>query len=89
MIIRIARSIQKQQAAPLEDTIFGADAAFVEQAGSALPTQGIGIAYAVLDTVVVLIGIAGRSAEITAVLIAWGMIICWIIYWVQLARHKK
>ena len=53
-----------------------------------------GIAYAILDTIVIMISvnsaINGQATKnVLGGFIAWAMIICWIIYWVQLARYKN
>jgi hypothetical protein len=88
VVVKIAGSIQRELASRHDDSIFGADALLAD-GGVQRPTQGIGIAYGVLYTIVTLFALAKLSATTTAGLFAWGMIICWIIYWVQLARFKN
>lgn len=88
VVIKIAGSIQKQLAARHANSIFGADALIAEGAPQR-PTQGIGIAYGVLYTIVTLFALGKMSEGFIAGLFAWGMIICWIIYWVKLVRFKN
>jgi hypothetical protein len=89
VITRIAGSIQRQQASQFADTIFGEDALIAETGGSRRPTQGIGIAYCILDTMVLLVELTSPQTAVLGGAMVWAMFICWIIYWVQLGRYKN
>ena len=95
VIYRISGSIHKEFASWHEDTFFGPDAVIVQGTVPARPARGIGIAYAVLDTVVILLSLAmdfviGRpNDDLLLGMIAWATIICWIIYWVRLVQYKN
>jgi len=93
VITRIAGSIRRQLASRHADSIFGADAAIADGT-SRRPTQGIGIAYATLFTLLVPINLfqdaAGRPNDSLLLgLVALGNMVCWIIYWVQLVQYKN
>jgi hypothetical protein len=93
VIARIAGSIRKQLASRHEDTIFGEDAIVAEGAGRR-PTQGIGIAYAILFTLILPLSLfqdfAGRPNDSLLLgLVSLATMVCWIIYWVQLAKYKN
>lgn len=87
VVSRISDSIRQEIASRQDDSILGfADALSVEQLEKR-PTFQIGIAYCILITIGVIL------AQIQVPLVqGWfslaGMI-CWIIYWVQLAKWKR
>ena len=94
VISRTSRSITKEMASWHEDPIFGPDVVLAQGAVPSKPTLGIGIAYAILDTLLILVHLfqspeQTRDGSPLVGLIAWAMIICWIIYWVLLARYKN
>jgi len=88
VVIKIAGSAQAELASRHTDSIFGADALAAE-GETERPTQNIGITYCVLEAVVFLMAWSKMTGVYLQGLIAWAMIICWIIYWVQLARIKN
>lgn len=94
VISRISRSITKEMAAWHEDPIFGPDAVIGQGKVPSNPTLGIGIAYGILDTLLILANLfqspaQTRDGSLVVGVIAWAMIPCWIIYWVKLALYKN
>jgi len=94
VITRLAGSIRNELASRQEDPVFGPDALVAQGVIPMRPTQGIGIAYAVLDTLVILMSFghnrSGQPNELFLLgVVSWGMLICWIIYWVKLGRYKN
>lgn len=92
VVIKIARSIQRQLAWRHSDSIFGADA-IVAEGGSRRPTQGIGIAYCAIEALIIFLNFTNlpRSEGGSQFVGLCGLatMTCWIIYWVQLARYKN
>ena len=93
VITRLAGSIRNELASRQEDPLFGPDALIAQGVIPLRPTQGIGIAYAVLDTLVLPISIGHDRAAPPGDLfllgvVSWAMVICWIIYWIKLGRYK-
>jgi hypothetical protein len=93
VVIKIAGSIQRQLASRHADSIFGADALIAEGAASRRPTQGIGIAYCIIEIAILLNNLFASPASDGnlqfAGLLGLAMFVCWIIYWVKLARYKN
>jgi len=93
VVIKIAGSIRKQMASRHADSIFGADALVAEGIAGRRPTQGIGIAYCILEILIVfnnLFATVGKGENLQLVgLFGLGMFVCWIVYWVQLAGYKN
>jgi hypothetical protein len=79
VISRIADSIRDELTSPIGDAIFSEDTV----ASNARPTFFIGIAYAICFCVGLLpIDLLQGPASLIG-------IVCWIIYWIQLAKYKK
>ena len=88
VVIRISESIQRQFMSRQDDSILGVpDAAAVEEFGKK-PTFGIGIAYCTLSVIGLLINFVARGSSLSGLFTLSGMV-CWIIYWVQLAGYKN
>lgn len=97
VVTLIANSIKKELESRQDDSILGfSDAGAVEQLGKR-PTLIIGIAYCVLTTLSIILSLGpvkaasvlNRSAFMASALCSLSGMICWIIYWVQLAGYKK
>jgi len=91
VISRIAGSLKKERTSFREDSIVGlSDYSAAEQWGKR-PTYAMGLTYSILLWCNVLIEFRTMDHEFEEIhgLIALGMMICWIIYWVQLAVIKK
>lgn len=103
VVRRIADSLAQQYAALQSDNILGvADEDALKLVGKR-PTYGIGLAYCVLLLCLPLLTIAGTIfsdpksenpgyyATFGFALMALGLavLICWIVYWVQLAGYKN
>jgi len=85
----IAGSLKREMASRHNDSIFGADA-LVAEGGGNRPTQGIGVTYCILDTLIILLEFSDPGTlETFRGLVSLAMITCWIIYWVQLAQFKN
>ena len=88
VVTRIADSIRKEITSWQEDSILGfSDAAAVE-AVDQRPTFRIGITYCILFTTGILLTLAAIIPLIQGWFSLSGMI-CWIIYWVRLAKWKR
>jgi hypothetical protein len=88
VVSRIADSLAKERTSFQEDSILGlADYTAAEQVGER-PTYGIGLAYCILEIINVVMAWPHLLPTVQG-LVALAMIICWIIYWVQLAAIKK
>jgi hypothetical protein len=92
VVSRIARSIKKEIASRQDDSILGfSDIAAVEERGK-LPTFTIGITYCILICMSLTNGFFPHLS--TGIGLIFGFcsltgMICWIIYWVQLAEYKR
>ncbi|HLZ86161.1 MAG TPA: hypothetical protein VKQ52_02925 [Puia sp.] len=92
VVSRIAGSIRNEMASWHNESIFGADEALVE-GGYGRPTLGIGIAYCTINVLLIIFNLSNRAHYVALDTLvgslALAQIICWIIYWVQLARYKN
>ncbi len=93
VVPRIAGLIQRELAAGDDSSILGfADVAAVEATGDR-PTQGVGMAYCILSvTTIVLNGflrLQGGLLLMVGAFASLGALVCWIVYWVQLAGWKR
>lgn len=93
VVVKIAGSIQRQLAARHADSIFGADALVAEGTAGRRPTQVLGLAYCIMEVLILLNNLfaspgSGGNVEFAGVL-GLGMFVCWIIYWVHLAKYKN
>jgi hypothetical protein len=90
VVARIAGSIQKQWQAEDKDSILGINADAVAEGRTGKPTLGIGIAYCSLNILMIFFNLftRGGAPTLSGALGLAGMI-CWIIYWVQLAGWKR
>ena len=92
VVARIARSISKEMASRLGDTIL--DSSQVQMKGTDdSSTYTIGIAYCILTTLGVIINYSTRYSPYSlalfgSVFVLTGMV-CWIIYWVRLVNTKN
>ncbi len=90
VVTKIAGSIKQQMESGGEDSILGiADAMSVDELRTK-PTFNMGITYCTLNIVYILLNLLtrGRTSTLVGLLALAGMV-CWIIYWVQLAAWKK
>ena len=94
VVSRIAGSIRKEIESGHEDTLLGiADADAAGELGRR-PTLAIGITYCALNAVSIFLNLtltAGKNSSMEGWVALMGLssMICWIIYWVQLAGEKK
>ena len=96
VVTRIANSIRNEFRSRGENSIIGVDLYTVEHLDKR-PTRGIGIAYCTLSVVLILFNLFSDPAEIARdrfaalipLLLAVSCVICWVIYWVQLAGMKR
>jgi hypothetical protein len=96
VVSRIANSIKKELASRQDDSILGfSDITAVEEEGKR-PTYVIGLVYCILYTVGLLVDVSiainPRNLKFMIWFIAFSMLggmICWIVYWVQLAGYKR
>jgi hypothetical protein len=87
VVIRISDSLRAEINSWANDTIFGAEGSQVVNFSSSRPTYGIGLAMCICWSSIIflnLIGIRGLAG-----LGSLGGLVCWIIYWVQLAQAKN
>jgi len=86
VVIRISDSLQKEINSWTNDSIFGAEGSQVINMSNPRPTYGIGLAMCicVCCTMFSYLGIALLGG-----LASLGGLVCWIIYWVQLAQFKN
>lgn len=89
VVSRIAGSIRNEIASWDNDSILGTEAAAIAQ-GNNRPTMGIGITYCILNCSTILLSEITRGSAPTIVgLISLASIVCWVWYWVHLARYKR
>jgi len=69
------------------DTIFGAEGSQVINISYERPTYGIGLAMCICVTGSMFLNFVG--IPIIGALGSLGGLVCWIIYWVQLAQFKN
>ena len=92
VVTRIARSISKEMASRLGDTIL--DSSQVQMKGTDdSSTYTIGIAYCLLTTLGVIINYSTLYSTsslkfLGSIFVLTGMV-CWIIYWVRLVKTKN
>jgi len=92
VVTRIARSISKEMASRLGDTIL--DSSQVQMKGTDdSSTYTIGIAYCLLTTLGVIINYSTLHSTsslkfLGSIFVLTGMV-CWIIYWVRLVKTKN
>ncbi|HEY4291165.1 MAG TPA: hypothetical protein VGN00_28890 [Puia sp.] len=103
VVSRIADSITKEKMSLLDDSILGVPDLNAEGATGKGPTYKIGIAWCALylsfPVGIVLINLFVKSGEeppgfdqglgILSMTLWLAVTICWIIYWVQLAKEKR
>ncbi|WP_431216648.1 hypothetical protein ACQ86N_19910 [Puia sp. P3] len=65
------------------------DATVTEATGGKRPTYSAGLAYCWLFVGSTVLNWFGTSVSIVAGLAALAAMVCWIVYWVQLAGYKK
>jgi hypothetical protein len=88
-VTRISESIRNEIASWDNDSILGTEAVAVAQ-GNNRPTLGIGITYCVLTIIWIITNATVRTTlPVFVTLLALGMMICWITYWVNLAGYKR
>ncbi|GGA83584.1 hypothetical protein [Puia dinghuensis] len=101
VVSKIAGSIDKEMRSWHSESIFGADAV-VAEGGGKRPTRRMGLAYCILylsmPLLIILTNLFGDFAPngivfllfmFTLGVLMLGTGVCWIIYWVQLARYKN
>jgi hypothetical protein len=90
VVTDIAGSIKKEMETGSEDSILGIADTMTAEELRTKPTLTMGITYCSLNVVYVLLHliIRGRTSTLLSLLALAGMV-CWIIYWVQLAACKK
>lgn len=94
VVARIAGSIGNQWQYEDEDSILGINAEAVAVTTTNRPTLGIGIAYCSLNALMIACNLILRAAPNSVISIAVGLlavasVICWIIYWVNLAGWRR
>jgi hypothetical protein len=90
VVVRISQSAVKEKLAFRDDSILGiADDAATRHGKH--PTLAMGISYAALWAIYFLhlFGPIQKDVTTVFVLVALAMIVCWIIYWVQLVQLKR
>ena len=93
VVTRIADSIRKEIASGGEDSILGfSNVSAVEEHGKR-PTFAIGITYCFLiDIGFIIARLFPHEPPGIAIIIGLGSLagmICWVVYWVQLAQYKR
>ena len=90
VITHIAGSIKQEMESKSEDSILGVADTMTAEELQSKPTFNMGITYCSLNVVYVLLNLVtrGRTSTLLSVMALAGMV-CWIIYWVQLAAYKK
>jgi len=90
VVIRIAGSVRNQWQAADEDSILGISAEAADNSGNKKPTMGIGIAFCTLNVLMVFFNLFTKDGAPTlSGSLALASMICWIVYWVQLASWKR
>jgi len=92
VVIQIARSISKEMAFKMGESILGQSEVQIKETQDS-PTYTIGIAYCILTTLGIIINYSGISSSsplafLESVCLLTGMV-CWIIYWVRLVNTKN
>jgi len=88
VVTRIADSISRQNASFQDDSILGIPDYDAVAAVGKRPTYAMGIAFCTLMVANSVLSYISSLAMLQGV-VALGGIICWIIYWVQLAEVKR
>ena len=92
VVSRIARSITKEMASRMGDSILDNSLTQIKETDES-PTYTIGIAYCLLFTLGVIVNYTTRLLppywSILAALLELAGMVCWVIYWVRLARTKN
>ena len=83
VVSRISESLGKELASGSEDSILGVSDSVAEGGWSLRPTYGIGMAYCTLIT------ISFFPVPLAQGLFSLAGMICWVIYWVRVARLKN
>ena len=93
VVAKISGSISKELSSRGEESIFGLPPAEMLAASNKRPTLLVGIAYCLILTAGLMINFFSFSMTdrmINAILLFDSAgIICWIVYWVKLARYKR
>lgn len=79
VIDKVSKSIENELNAPIGDSIFSETGTGI----SHKPTYNIGMAYAILIIVSFIPLVYVKS------FIGLAALICWVIYWVQLAKYRR
>jgi hypothetical protein len=90
VVARIAGSIKKELESPQGDSIIGLSDVFAAGTAGTKPTLGIGITYCTLNALLVFYNFTNlKNVPALAGLLGLAGMICWIVYWVQLAGYKN
>jgi hypothetical protein len=88
VVTRISNSITKERMSREEDSILGFSGTLSVEESGRRPTYKIGIAYCILSTIGVFVTFMKFVPPVFGLFNLAG-VICWIIYWVQLAKYKR
>jgi len=90
VVVWISRSLRKEFASPDEDSILGLSGVAAAELGKN-PTLVMGIIYCTCSALGISMQFFRQYLEAAGIgaLLDLGGMICWIIYWVQLAGYKR
>jgi hypothetical protein len=92
VVTKIADSISKELETTKDDSILGISNTAID-ALDKRPTFAIGITYCILSTASIIWNMVTMQTllwiNIITLLLALSGMICWIIYWVNLAKYKN
>jgi hypothetical protein len=86
VVIRISDSLRKEINSWTNDTIFGAEGNQAINLSYSRPTYGIGLAMCICVCCTML---SNLGVPLLGGLASLGALVCWIIYWIELARFKS
>jgi hypothetical protein len=91
VVSKISSSIRKEFASSADESSFGLPSAEIVSQLDKKPTLYIGITYCVLTTLGIVMNLTAKSRAtvgLIAIIELAGMV-CWIVYWVNLAKYKR
>jgi hypothetical protein len=92
VVVRISRSVSKEWASKMSETILDNSQVQINGADES-PTYATGIAYCILTTLGVIINYStmhsASSLRLFGSLFVLTGMVCWIIYWVRLVKTKN
>ena len=89
VVTRISDSLRKEFNSWSNDSIFGAEGNEAINMNQPRPTYGIGLAMCICVSCTIISNLGITIFDLLGGLASLGGLVCWIIYWVQLAQFKN